>query len=262
MTDLVPSPDYERRFGGVARLYGGPALTRFRTAHVCVVGIGGVGSWTAEALARSGIGAMTLVDLDHVAESNLNRQIHALEGTLGQAKIEAMAERVRQINPECRLTLVDEFIDPDNLETLLGALESLDFLVDAIDGVRAKTALLAWCRRRQLSVVTAGAAGGQQDPTRIRVADLSRTTQDPLLAKVRSQLRRNFGFPKDPKKKFAIEAVYSEEPLSYPETACEIPGTGAPTGLNCAGFGSSVAVTACFGLTAAALVLKRLAASA
>ncbi len=261
MNQIDSSPDYERRFGGVARLYGTQALARFRAAHVCVVGIGGVGSWSVEALARSGVGALTLIDLDHVAESNLNRQIHALEATLGQAKIEAMAGRVRQINPDCRLTLVDDFVEPDNLDALLGALPPVDYLVDAIDGVRAKTAMLAWCRRHDWPVVTAGAAGGQMDPTMIRVADLSRTVQDPLLAKVRGQLRKSHGFPKDPKKKFGIDAVYSEEPLRYPDAACATPASGGAAGLNCAGFGSAVTVTASFGLVAASVVLRRLAAS-
>ena len=262
MNQIDSSPDYERRFGGVARLYGTQALARFRAAHVCVVGIGGVGSWSVESLARSGVGALTLIDLDHVAESNLNRQIHALETTLGQAKIEAMAERVRQINPDCRLTLVDDFIEPDNLDALLGALPPVDYLVDAIDGVRAKTAMLAWCRRHGWPVVTAGAAGGQMDPTMIRVADLSRTVQDPLLAKVRGQLRKGHGFPKDPKKKFGIDAVYSEEPLRYPDAACATPASGGASGLNCAGFGSAVTVTASFGLVAASVVLRRLSAAA
>ncbi len=262
MNQIDSSPDYERRFGGVARLYGAQALARFRAAHVYVVGIGGVGSWSVEALARSGVGALTLIDLDHVAESNLNRQIHALEATLGQAKIEAMAERVRQINPDCRLTLVDDFIEPDNLDALLGTLPPVDYLLDAIDGVRAKTAMLAWCRRHGWPVVTAGAAGGQMDPTMIRVADLSRTVQDPLLAKVRGQLRKGHGFPKDPKKKFGIDAVYSEEPLRYPDAACATPASGGAVGLNCAGFGSAVTVTASFGLAAASVVLRRLAAAA
>ena len=262
MNQIDSSPDYERRFGGVARLYGTQALDRFRAAHVCVVGIGGVGSWSVEALVRSGVGALTLIDLDHVAESNLNRQIHALEATLGQAKIEAMAGRVRQINPDCRLTLVDDFVEPDNLDALLGALPPVDYLVDAIDGVRAKTAMLAWCRCHDWPVVTAGAAGGQMDPTMIRVADLSRTVQDPLLAKVRGQLRKSHGFPKDPKKKFGIDAVYSEEPLRHPDAACATPASGGAAGLNCAGFGSAVTVTASFGLVAASVVLRRLAASA
>jgi tRNA A37 threonylcarbamoyladenosine dehydratase len=266
MTDSASSPlplssDYERRFGGVARLYGAAALERFRSAHVCVVGIGGVGSWAVEALARSGVGALTLVDLDHIAESNINRQLHALDSSLGQAKIEAMAARVHQINPECQVVGVDDFVTPDNLDSLLSALPTVDVLVDAIDGVRAKTALLAWCRRRSIAVVTCGAAGGQLDPCRIRVDDLARTTQDPLLAKVRGQLRKFHGFPRDAKKKFSIAAVYSEEPLRYPDAACTSPGGGGAP-LNCAGFGSAVVVTASFGVTAASVALGKLAATA
>lgn len=270
MTDSLPnaeSPDFDRRFGGVARLYGTEALARFRGAHVAVIGIGGVGSWVVEALARSGIGALTLVDLDHVAESNINRQIHALDGTLGLAKTEAMARRIHGINPECQVAQVDDFIAPDNLDTLLGG-KHFDLLVDAIDGVRAKTHLIAWCKTRGLPLVTVGGAGGQLDPTRIRLEDLSRTVQDPLLAKVRSQLRRDHGFPRDPKKKFGIEAVYSDEPLRYPASgaACEVDegvtahvNAHGPTGLNCAGFGSSICVTASFGLAAASAALRRLA---
>ncbi|QWT44900.1 tRNA threonylcarbamoyladenosine dehydratase [Azospira inquinata] len=250
-------PDYGRRFGGVARLYGPAALARFQAAHVCIVGVGGVGSWVAEALARSAVGRLTLVDLDHVAESNMNRQIHALEDTLGQAKVEAMAARIRAINPACRVDWIDDFVTPDNLDELLEPAGPFDLLVDAIDGVRAKTALIAWCRRRGLAVVTAGAAGGQLDPTRLRVDDLSRTIQDPLLSKVRGQLRKFHGFPRDPKKKFNVPAVFSDEPLRYPEPAqsCEAEPRG-PAGLSCAGFGSSVCVTASVGLAAASVALK------
>lgn len=256
----VDAPDYGRRFGGVARLYGTAALARFQAAHVCIVGIGGVGSWVAEALARSAVGHLTLVDLDHVAESNMNRQIHALEDTLGQAKVEAMAARIRAINPACRVDWIDDFVTPDNLDELLGPAKSMDLLVDAIDGVRAKTALIAWCRRQGLAVVTAGAAGGQLDPTRLRVDDLSRTIQDPLLSKVRGQLRKFHGFPRDPKKKFNVPAVFSDEPLRYPEPAqsCEAEPRG-PAGLSCAGFGSSVCVTASVGLAVASVALKLLA---
>lgn len=265
MTDTATTPDFDRRFGGVARLYGADALSRFRAAHVAVIGIGGVGSWVAEALARSAIGALTLVDLDHVAESNVNRQIHALDDTLGMAKTEAMARRIHGINPGCQVSQVDDFVAPDNLDALLGAGD-FDLLVDAIDGVRAKTHLIAWCKARRLPLVTVGGAGGQLDPTRIRLDDLSRTVQDPLLAKVRSQLRRDHGFPRDQKKKFGVEAVYSDEPLRYPATdaACEVDAGAAhanahgPTGLNCAGFGSSVCVTASFGLAAAAAALRQL----
>lgn len=251
--------DRARRFGGIARLYGDEALVRLSDAHAVVVGVGGVGSWVAEALARSGVGCLTLVDLDHVAESNLNRQIHALEDTLGMAKVDAMAERIAAINPDCQVHRVDDFVTPDNLSALLGHLPASTrgpcCVVDAIDQLRAKVALLAWCGSQGLATVTCGAAGGQSDPTRIRRADLSRTVQDPLLAKVRAQLRRDHGYPRDPKRKFGIAAVYSEEPLRYPEAACA-PEPGAA--LACAGFGSSVCVTATFGLVAAGLALEQL----
>jgi tRNA A37 threonylcarbamoyladenosine dehydratase len=251
MTD----PDFDRRFGGIARLYGEGALARLAKAHICVVGIGGVGSWAVEALARSGVRQLTLVDLDHVAESNLNRQIHALDSTLGQAKVAAMKERVALINPACEVVTIEEFVTTENAASLL---PRCDFLVDAIDQVRPKAALIAHCRDIDLPVVTTGAAGGKTDPAQIRVDDLSRTTQDPLASKLRSTLRRDYGFPRDPKKKFGVECVYSLEPVSRITTAdfCMT----APAGLSCAGYGSSVCVTAGFGFAAASRVLKRLAA--
>ncbi|MBL8438709.1 MAG: tRNA threonylcarbamoyladenosine dehydratase [Zoogloeaceae bacterium] len=246
--------DSARRFGGVARLYGAEGLARLQAAHVAVVGIGGVGSWAVEALARSGVGRLTLIDLDHVAESNLNRQAHALEATLGQAKVLAMAERIAGINPDCRVTPIDDFVTPENVADLLGT--RLDGVVDAIDQLRAKVAIIAHVQRLAVPLIVAGAAGGQTDPTRIRVDDLARTIQDPLLAKVRACLRKEHGFPRDPKKRFGVEAVYSTEPLSYPDASCEA-GAG-PAGLSCAGFGSSMAVTAGFGLAAAARLIETL----
>jgi tRNA A37 threonylcarbamoyladenosine dehydratase len=252
--------DFERRFGGIARLYGAAALARFRAAHVCVVGVGGVGSWVAEALARSAIGHITMIDLDNVAESNVNRQIHALTETLGQAKVTALAERIAQINPFCRVTQIEDFITPDNLDDMVG-VRNYDYVVDAIDDARAKTALIAYCRANRIRLITIGGAGGQIDPTRIEVRDLSRTEQEPLLAKVRKRLRSQHGFPRGAKSKFGIDAVFSTEPLRQPDAgdACEVDGQGGVTGLNCAGFGSTVAVTASFGLVAAAQVLRRLA---
>lgn len=261
----APDPDavdFGRRFGGVARLYGVDGLARLRAAHVCVVGVGGVGSWVVEALARTAVGRLTLIDLDHVAESNLNRQIQALEGTLGMAKVEALARRVAQINPFCVVTCVEEFVAPDNLEAMLGG-GRFDYVVDAIDSVRAKTALIAWCRAHGLRLVTVGGAGGQLDPCQIEIRDLARTEQEPLLAKVRKRLRQQFGFPRGAKSRFGIDAVFSVEPLRQPEggEACSVDGDerGGVTGLNCAGYGSSVAVTAGFGMAAAGLVLRRLA---
>lgn len=258
--------DPDRRFGGVARLYGRPALARFRQAHVCVIGIGGVGSWVAEALARSAIGRITLIDLDHVAESNINRQVHALEPELGKAKVTAMAERIRAINPDCQVDEIEDFVEPDNLEATLA--RGYDFVVDAIDGVKAKAALIAFCRERGIPLVTVGGAGGQMDPTRVQVRDLSRTEQEPLLARVRKMLRQKYGFPRSVKQKFHIEAVFSDEQIKLPaaeEAACEVGSHEAAdpagvTGLNCAGYGSSVCVTATFGLVAASRVLAALAA--
>lgn len=249
--------DRERRFGGVTRLYGAEGAERLRQANVCVVGIGGVGSWAVEALARTGVGRIATVDLDMVAESNTNRQIHALGDIYGKAKVEAMAERVRAINPDCEVSCIEEFVTPENVTQILNRQFSL--VIDAIDQVRAKAAMIAFCRRNQIAIVVAGAAGGQVDPTQVRMADLSKTVQDPLLAKVRSLLRREYGFPRDPKKKFGVSAVFSTEPLRYPENngACET--ERGPAGLNCAGFGSSVCVTSAFGMAAAAQAINLIA---
>jgi len=265
--EAVHDIDYDRRFGGIARLYGDAALTRFQNAHVCVIGVGGVGSWIVEALARSAIGAITMIDLDNLAESNVNRQIHALSDTLGQAKVFALAERIRQINPTCRVTQIEDFITPDNVTEMIG-VGRYDYVIDAIDNVRAKTALIAYCRAHGVKLVTIGGAGGQVDPTRIEVRDLCRTEQEPLLAKVRKRLRRYHGFPRGTKNKFHIDAVFSTEPLRFPEL-CEVgdddddegdKNSAGITGLNCAGFGSAMVVTAAFGLVAASHVLNKLAA--
>jgi tRNA A37 threonylcarbamoyladenosine dehydratase len=259
--------DYGRRFGGIARLYGERALERFATAHVCVVGVGGVGSWVVEALARSAIGRLTLIDLDNVAESNINRQIQALSGTVGQAKIAALAERIAQINPYCQVTQVEDFVDADNLETMIGGHEPgaprFDYVIDAIDSVKAKAALIAWCRAHAIPLITIGGAGGQLDPTKIEVRDLARTEQEPLLKKVRKLLRAQYGFARGEKNKYNIDAVFSMEPLRYPDSgdACDVDANSI-TGLNCAGFGSSMVVTASFGMVAAGHLLRRLAEQA
>ena len=256
--------DFERRFGGIARLYGAHGLAAFRRAHVCVIGVGGVGSWIVEALARSAVGEITMIDLDHLAESNVNRQIHALTDTLGQAKVDALSARIAQINPHCRVNGVEEFIDPENVAELIRP-GRFDYVIDAIDNARAKTALIVHCRRHQIPLITIGSAGGQTDPTRIEVCDLSRTEQEPLLARVRKQLRRVHGFPRGTKHKFGIDAVYSSEPVKMPEV-CATDEEGddggddeGVTGLSCTGYGSSVVVTASFGFVAAAHALRKLA---
>jgi tRNA A37 threonylcarbamoyladenosine dehydratase len=237
---VIPSPDYQRRFGGIERLHGPGALARAAAAHVVVVGIGGVGSWAAEALARSGIGRLTLIDLDHVAESNVNRQIHALESTFGAAKVAAMKDRIAGINPDCVVVVVEEFVDEANVAALI---PPCDAVIDAIDQVRAKAALIAHCKRAGIRIVTTGGAGGRLDPTRIEVIDLARTTQD-------------FGFSRDPKQKFGVDCVFSPEQIRRPAAGCDTDDEfDAAAGLACAGYGSSVAVTASFGFAAAARVL-------
>ena len=258
-TPAQHAADLERRFGGVRRLYGAEALSRFQQAHVAVVGIGGVGSWAVEALARSAIGHLTLIDLDMVAESNVNRQIHALGDVFGQAKTTAMAERVRAINPACAVNEIEDFVTPENVREMLGG--GFDYVIDAIDQVRTKVAMIAWCVAHDLPIVTAGGAGGQMEPTRILVDDLARTIQDPLLSKVRAKLRKEHGFSRDPKKKFGVPAVFSSEPLRYPDSGAACDEQPTLTGLNCAGYGSSVSVTAPFGLFAASEVCRHLAAS-
>jgi tRNA A37 threonylcarbamoyladenosine dehydratase len=259
---MQDSPDYARRFGGVSRLYGALGLQKLQAAHVCVIGIGGVGSWVAEALARNAVGTLTLIDLDNIAESNVNRQIHAMDGTFGLAKVSAMQTRVQSINPSCHVHLVEDFITPDNCASLLN--QRFDMVVDCIDDAKAKIALAEFCKRQQQSLIMVGSAGGRLDPTRIQINDLAYVSGDRLLAKVRNQLRRDYGFPKatNTKKsaKFGVPAVFSDEPALKPlqesDATCEV--SPAITGLNCAGYGSSVCVTAPFGFAAAQYALNHI----
>jgi tRNA A37 threonylcarbamoyladenosine dehydratase len=253
------SVDRDRRFGGIARLYGAAALERFGQARVCVLGVGGVGSWAVEALARSGIGKLLLIDLDHIAESNVNRQLQALEPDFGKAKVQALAERITLIDSGTRVDTLEGFAEPDNLAQLIP--KDLDFVLDCIDGYRNKAALIAHCRRRKLPLVTAGGAGGILDPTRIRIADLSRTEQDPLLSKTRKLLRSDYGFPRNPKRRFEVPCVYSDEMRILPSRTGGCSTDEAPgPGLNCGGYGSVVTVTAAFGFAAVSRVLQKLAA--
>jgi tRNA A37 threonylcarbamoyladenosine dehydratase len=262
-------PDPERRFGGVARLYGAAASARFASAHVCVIGLGGVGSWVVEALARSAVGELTLVDMDHVAESNVNRQLQAVEENFGKAKATALCERIATINPDCRVHEIDDFISPENQAEILGRERGgrYDWVVDCIDNFRTKAALIHHCRSNKIKLLTCGGAGGMIDPTCIKIADLSRSDRDPLLAKTRKLLRQSHGFPRNPKRRFDIPCVYSDEQLVYPDGSggltFEKPDGAAASGLNCAGgFGSGVCVTAPMGFAAASHVLKKLAEQA
>ncbi len=242
-----------RRFGGISRLYGNLALERFESVHICVIGVGGVGSWTVEALARSGIGQLTLIDMDHVAESNINRQLPALESELGKAKVGVLAERIRLINPDCGVTCIEEFVDEKNLSQLIH--EDFDWVIDCIDSFRIKAAMIAHCRRRRQPVITVGGAGGQVDTTRVRVSDLYKTEQDPLLARTRRLLRQQYGFSSNPKRRFQVPCVWSDEP----QRASQGCATQEEGSLNCAGFGACMPVTGGFGMALAGYVLRNLA---
>jgi tRNA A37 threonylcarbamoyladenosine dehydratase len=273
--DTNQDTNQNRRFAGVARLYGETGLQAFEKAHVLIAGLGGVGSWAVEALARSGIGELTLMDFDHIAVSNVNRQLHAIEDNFGKSKSEAMAERVRQINPLIKLNIIDEFLSPANLDAHLhkNAENPYFAVLDATDDVKMKIALAAYCEGRDelgrarlaeqkeqeiikqngkksltIPLIICGGAGGKLDPSRIKATDLAKTTQDPVLSKIRYSLRKEYGFSNDPKKKLGVTAIYSDEPRQ---------GV-ASGGLSCAGYGSAVTVTATFGFIAAAEVLKLL----
>ncbi len=251
--DLCQAVDADRRFGGLDRLYGPPAARKMRGCHVVVVGLGGVGSWAAEALARSGIERLTLIDMDHVAESNINRQIQALSSTVGVAKIEAMAQRIALINPHCQVVGIDDFVSPDNWARLVPP--DADAVIDACDQVLAKTAMAQWARETGTVFITVGAAGGKRMAHQVAVADLSVCTHDPLLAKVRYRLRKYHGAAREPKK-MQLCCVYSAEAVQAAQTTA---GGKTDNNLNCHGYGSSVAVTASFGMCAAGWVMNQLA---
>ncbi len=249
------SDEEQRRFGGLQRLYGMDGAQRIRQAHVVVVGIGGVGSWAAEALARSGVARLTLVDMDHIAESNINRQIHALTSTAGQAKVEAMRERIALIHPQCQVDAIDDFVSPENWPAVLPAKP--DAVIDACDQVKAKVAMAEWALRQQVGFITVGAAGGKRLAHKVDVDDLSRITHDPLLAQVRYRLRKHHGAPKGDKR-MGVRGVFSRESVAPPDASCAIEGDGS---LNCHGYGSVVSVTATFGMCAAAEILNFLASA-
>ena len=248
--------DTTRRFGGLERLYGVGGAANIRAAHVAVVGIGGVGSWAVEALARSGVGRLTLIDLDHVSESNINRQIHALDSTLGQAKVLAMRDRIAQINPGCHVTCIDEFVEPSNWPGLLP--EGVEAVLDACDQVKAKTAMAAWALKSKALFVSVGAAGGKRQAHRVDIDDLSLTTHDPLLAQMRYRLRKEHAAPRLGKK-IGVVCVFSREAVAAPDASRAIGGSAEGDGsLNCHGYGSVVSVTATFGQCAAGWLMDQL----
>jgi len=247
--------DSNRRFSGLARLYGVQGAQNIRSAHVAVIGIGGVGSWAVEALARSGVGSLTLVDLDHVSESNINRQIHAVDATLGQAKVLAMRDRILSFHPSCVVTCVEEFVEPENWPALLPA--GVTAVIDGCDQVSAKTAMLAWARVNNVHFVSVGAAGGKRYAHLVDINDLSKATHDPLLAQVRNRLRKEHGAPREGKN-MGVACVFSCEAVKAPDESCSVEGDGS---LNCHGYGSVVCVTATFGQCAAGWVLDKISSA-
>lgn len=259
MIETAEGADLERRFGGLRRLYGDARYARLRAARVAVIGVGGVGSWAAEALARCGVAQLVLIDLDHIAESNVNRQVQALGRTLGQAKVQALRERIADIHPGCEVLAVEDFAGPENWPALLPT--TVDVVVDACDQVRAKVALAAWSMNTGVPLVCVGAAGGKRHAHRVDVADLADATHDPLLASLRQRLRKQAGAPRQGP--MGVLCVFSRESVAPPAETCAVAEGGAAVAagdgsLNCAGYGSSVTVTATFGMVAAGQALEAL----
>jgi tRNA threonylcarbamoyladenosine dehydratase len=252
--------DLERRFGGLRRLYGEAGYRRIRAARVAVVGVGGVGSWAAEALARSGVAELVLIDMDHVAESNINRQVQALGATAGMAKVQALAQRIADIHPGCQVQRIEEFVTPENWPGVL--THAVDGLIDACDQVRAKEVLAAWALGEKKAFVTVGAAGGKRLAQRVEVDDLARATHDPLLASLRQRLRKHQGAAKGGQGGMGVRCVYSREAVQRPGNAAGEQATAVQADLNCHGYGSAVTVTATFGLVAAGELIEQLILSA
>jgi len=258
----MDQPILDERFRGIDRLYGVGAAARLAATHVCVVGIGGVGSWAVEALARSGIGRLTLIDADDVCLSNTNRQLHALDGEYGRAKVDVMAERARAINPAIEVDAIAQFLTSSNLEELLG--RGYDLVLDCCDAFRTKVEMIAWCRRRKIPLIVSGSAGGRTDPTLITVRDLSKTEHDAMLALIRKKLREDFNFPRGPKRYFGVQAVYSLQNVRYPQADGSVCGTRPATSdggfkLDCGGgLGAATHVTAAFAFAAVSRGIARL----
>jgi tRNA A37 threonylcarbamoyladenosine dehydratase len=253
----------DERFRGIDRLYGVGSAARLGAAHICIVGIGGVGSWAVEALARSGVGRLTLIDADDVCLGNTNRQLHAIEGEYGRAKVDVMAARARAINPAIQVDAIAEFLTTSNLDALLD--RGYDFVIDCCDAFRVKVEMIAWCRRSKIPLIVSGSAGGRTDPTLINVRDLAKTEHDAMLALVRKKLRDDFNFPRGPKRYFGVQAVYSLENVRYPQADGSVCGTRpkvageAGLKLDCGGgLGAAAHVTAAFALAAVSRVITRL----
>ena len=252
----------KERFGGIARLYGEQGLQKFQSSHVLIIGIGGVGSWVAEALARSGIGEISLMDMDDICVTNINRQIHALTHNVGQLKTDVMAQRLQDINPRIKVHVIDEFLTVENCRSLISG-QPYDYIFDAIDSVKPKAQLIYHCRRNKIPLLSSGGAGGQIDPSQVQITDLARTFNDALSARTRSWLRREYGFSKNPKRKFNVDMVFSSEQPRFPKSDGTVCHTKSETSeglkMDCtSGFGSSTAVTATFAMLASGKILNKL----
>ncbi len=257
---LMLSEEYLQRFSGLSRIYGTGALEQLNRAHFCIVGVGGVGSWAAEAAARSGIGQITLIDHDDIELSNTNRQVHTELGNLGKSKVDTLADRIKSINPECHCHAIDDLVTRANLDQF--DFHQFDYVIDAIDHVQQKMALVHYLRRHKIRLVVTGGAGGLTDPTKIEINDLTRTYNDPLLAMLRSKLRHQLNYSRNPKRRYGIDCVYSTQQPVYPSNDGTVsyakPGSENQTTLDCAtGLGSFVGVTASFGLTALSHAIKK-----
>jgi tRNA A37 threonylcarbamoyladenosine dehydratase len=253
--------DFAKRFGGIQRLYGMAGAETIRQMHVCVVGLGGVGSWAVESLARSGIGKLTLIDYDTVSKGNINRQLPALDNTVDEKKSVVLQQRIAGINPYCECAIIDDFLTTENMRDYLAPEREYDYVIDAIDSIKFKSAMIYQCRRNKIPIITTGGAGGLTDPLAIQVKDLSRTYNDPLAAKVRAQLRNDYNFPRNGKRSFRIECVFSSQQPVYPKADGSVshakPGIHGIS-LDCSmGYGSATPVTASFGNLAAARVINK-----
>ncbi len=259
MSDGLPSA-YHQRFGGISRLYGEGALNKLKERHVCVIGLGGVGSWAVEALARSGVGSLTLIDFDEICLTNTNRQLPALSGTVGKKKGQVMAQRVADVNPDCHCQIIEDFVTTHTIADYLSADRGYDYVIDAIDSIKFKSEIVYFCKRNKIPVITTGGAGGVTDPLTIKVADLSRTYNDALAAKVRSRLRTEFGYTRNRKRRFGVECVFSSQQRLYPKADGSVsyqkPGIHGVS-LDCRfSYGSASFVTAVFGFVAASRVVN------
>lgn len=252
---------YKTRFAGIQRLYGSKAAEHIKNLHICIVGLGGVGSWAVESLARTGVGRLSLIDYDTVSEGNINRQLPALSSTISEKKYAVLLKRIIEINPDCEVQTIDDFVTVNNIEDYLHKDRAYSYVIDAIDSIKFKASMIYHCRRNKIPIITTGGAGGLTDPTAISVRDLSRTLNDPLAASVRSRLRKEYGFTRDSKRKFGIECVFSTQQAVYPKpdgsVSTQKPGIHGIS-LDCSlGYGSAAFVTASFGNVAAYRVIEK-----